>query len=71
MIIILFYIDKGGVPHTDVNSLFNHICENCSNLEAVGLMTIGAYNYDLSLGPNPDFLVIRLNYYAKIIFNNH
>jgi len=48
--------NKGGVPHTDVNSLFNHICENCSNLEAVGLMTIGAYNYDLSLGPNPDFL---------------
>jgi hypothetical protein len=22
-----------------------------------GLMTIGAYDYDVSLGPNPDFLV--------------
>jgi len=48
--------NKSGVASTEVVVLFKHIQENCSNLEVVGLMTIGAYNYDLSLGPNPDFL---------------
>jgi len=48
--------NKSGVVDTDVDLLFCHIQDNCPNLEAVGLMTIGAYNYDLSLGPNPDFL---------------
>ncbi|XKL62191.1 hypothetical protein PGB90_002024 [Kerria lacca] len=30
--------------------------EDCSHLKFCGLMTIGKYGYDTSLGPNPDFL---------------
>lgn len=30
---------------------------DCPGLEVCGLMTIGAYDYDVTLGPNPDFLV--------------
>ena len=37
--------------------LAKHIITSCSSLELCGLMTIGAYDYDVSLGPNPDFLV--------------
>ena len=58
-VITFYFKDKSGVAPTEVVVLFKHIQENCSNLEVVGLMTIGAYNYDLSLGPNPDFLVSR------------
>ena len=35
----------------------SHLLHNCSQLEPVGLMTIGAWGYDLSKGPNPDFQV--------------
>ncbi len=31
------------------------IREKCPNLQFIGLMTIGAYDYDTSKGPNPDF----------------
>ncbi len=31
------------------------IREKCENLQFVGLMAIGAYDYDTSKGPNPDF----------------
>lgn len=32
--------------------------KNCPNLDFKGLMTIGQYDYDMSLGPNPDFLTL-------------
>ena len=34
-----------------------HIVSQCSALHFLGLMTIGRYGYDLTLGPNPDFQV--------------
>jgi len=48
--------NKSGVEHSNAHSLVKHVQEKCLNLEVAGLMTIGAYNYDVSLGPNPDFL---------------
>ena len=41
----------------EATKLTKHIMEGCPGLEVCGLMTIGAYDYDTTLGPNPDFLV--------------
>ena len=49
--------DKNGVPPSETSQLVKHVLEKCDGLEFCGLMTIGAYDYDTSLGPNPDFLV--------------
>ena len=49
--------DKGGVPATEAASLARHVQKECPALVFTGLMTIGAFNHDLSLGPNPDFQV--------------
>jgi len=46
------------VEPCEAPKLVKHIIENCPNLELDGLMTIGAYDYDMTLGPNPDFLVL-------------
>ncbi|XP_018015334.1 pyridoxal phosphate homeostasis protein-like isoform X2 [Hyalella azteca] len=46
---------KSGVAPGEVTQLTEHVINNCPNLNLLGLMTIGAYDYDLSLGPNPDF----------------
>lgn len=35
-----------------------HVINTCPNLELTGLMTIGAFDHDLSQGPNPDFQVM-------------
>ena len=51
--------DKNGVEPPETKNLVKHIVDNCPNLELCGLMTIGAYDYDISLGPNPDFLVFH------------
>ncbi|VDD79258.1 unnamed protein product, partial [Mesocestoides corti] len=50
---------KGGVPVSDVVSLYKSISDHCSHLHLCGLMTIGKYEYDPGLGPNPDFLRLR------------
>lgn len=42
---------------TDLVDLYQSVSENCPHLNLCGLMTIGKYDYDESLGPNPDFLV--------------
>lgn len=36
-----------------------HIVSQCSALHFSGLMTIGRHGYDLTLGPNPDFQVLK------------
>ncbi|XP_076048743.1 pyridoxal phosphate homeostasis protein [Oratosquilla oratoria] len=46
--------NKSGIQPSEAGSLFNHIITQCPNLEAAGLMTIGAFDHDLSIGPNPD-----------------
>lgn len=48
--------NKSGVEPSEVTWLVKHIIDQCPSLEMCGLMTIGAYDYDCSLGPNPDFL---------------
>lgn len=55
----LTFQDKSGVPPSEASQLVKHILEACPELEFSGLMTIGAYDYDVTLGPNPDFLVRR------------
>ncbi|XP_046642206.1 pyridoxal phosphate homeostasis protein-like [Daphnia pulicaria] len=47
---------KNGVEPSEAIKLAKFIIEKCSELEFCGLMTIGASNHDVSLGPNPDFL---------------
>lgn len=47
---------KSGCSPEAASDLVQFIKEKCPCLEAAGLMTIGQYDYDMSLGPNPDFL---------------
>ncbi|XP_066964455.1 pyridoxal phosphate homeostasis protein isoform X1 [Macrobrachium rosenbergii] len=47
--------NKSGVNPDSVNDLVSHVLKNCPNLKLAGLMTIGAFDHDLSKGPNPDF----------------
>lgn len=37
-------------------NLVRFIRDECQHLQLMGLMTIGAYGYDVSSGPNPDFV---------------
>lgn len=48
---------KHGLPPEETVSAVKHILSHCPALHFSGLMTIGRYGYDLSLGPNPDFQV--------------
>lgn len=59
-------VGKHGLPPEETVSTVNHIQSECSALQFSGLMTIGRYGYDLSLGPNPDFQVSQSqNSYSK------
>ncbi|XP_012281556.1 pyridoxal phosphate homeostasis protein [Orussus abietinus] len=51
--------DKNGCDVKDAPSLVKHVLENCTNLEFVGLMTIGMFGYDHSKDPNPDFVALK------------
>lgn len=51
--------EKNGCEPALVSSLVKHIIDNCKNLEFVGLMTIGMFGYDITKGPNPDFLRLK------------
>ncbi|KAF7993550.1 hypothetical protein HCN44_010145 [Aphidius gifuensis] len=51
--------EKSGCKIEETSALVKHILENCKNLKFSGLMTIGAYGYDPSNGPNPDFLSLK------------
>lgn len=48
--------EKSGATPEDGLTLFKHTKENCKALKVDGVMTIGAYGFDCSTGPNPDFL---------------
>ncbi|XP_050535994.1 pyridoxal phosphate homeostasis protein isoform X2 [Daktulosphaira vitifoliae] len=50
--------EKNGVLPNNTVNLCKHIKNNCENLKLIGLMTIGRFGYDCSLGPNPDFLAL-------------
>lgn len=54
---VLCVVGKHGLPPEETVATVKHIVSKCSALHFLGLMTIGRYGYDLSLGPNPDFQV--------------
>lgn len=50
---------KSGCEIEKASTMVKHVIENCPNLDFIGLMTIGEYGYDVSKGPNPDFLTLK------------
>lgn len=55
-----------------MEELVKFITTKCDRLHFVGFMTIGAYGYDVSLGPNPDFLKlleVRETFSKKLIID--
>uniref|UniRef100_A0A8C7Z750 Pyridoxal phosphate homeostasis protein n=1 Tax=Oryzias sinensis TaxID=183150 RepID=A0A8C7Z750_9TELE len=50
--------NKHGLPPEETVSTVKYIVSQCSALHFLGLMTIGRYGYDLTLGPNPDFQML-------------
>jgi len=49
---------KNGVALGETVKLVEYIKENCPLLKLMGLMTIGAYDYNPSAGLNPDFMAL-------------
>ncbi|XP_005092694.2 pyridoxal phosphate homeostasis protein [Aplysia californica] len=47
--------NKSGCAVGETAKLVGYIRENCPKLNILGLMTIGAYDYNPMAGPNPDF----------------
>ncbi|EDV93220.1 GH18384 [Drosophila grimshawi] len=47
---------KSGIDASAAPSLYQYISSNLKHLQPVGIMTIGAYGFDYSNGPNPDFV---------------
>ncbi|KAF0299033.1 Pyridoxal phosphate homeostasis protein [Amphibalanus amphitrite] len=50
--------NKGGVQAEEAAALARHVRTECPALVFTGLMTIGAFDHDLSVGPNPDFQLL-------------
>ncbi|XP_011497077.1 PREDICTED: proline synthase co-transcribed bacterial homolog protein [Ceratosolen solmsi marchali] len=50
---------KSGCDINNVSSVVKYILDKCPCLQFLGLMTIGKFGYDLSKGPNPDFLTLK------------
>ncbi|XP_064602325.1 pyridoxal phosphate homeostasis protein-like [Liolophura sinensis] len=51
---------KSGCNPAQVCGLVKFVREKCPRLSFIGLMTIGAFDHDLTTGPNPDFqLMLR------------
>jgi len=53
----MFLIGKSGCQPEESFDIAQHIMQNCNNLNFSGLMTIGKFGHDYSVGPNPDFSV--------------
>ncbi|KAK0183224.1 hypothetical protein PV327_001285 [Microctonus hyperodae] len=51
--------EKSGCEISQTSTLVKYIINNCKNLKFMGLMTIGAYGYDPTNGPNPDFVTLK------------
>lgn len=50
--------EKNGLEPDKVPELYEFIKEKCDALQLCGLMTIGAFGFDYSTGPNPDFVIL-------------
>ncbi len=46
---------KSGCDPDTTAEIVHHVLENCFNLEFKGLMTIGRFGHDYTIGSNPDF----------------
>ena len=66
--IFILISDKSGCERSEMCPLVKYIREKCPCLQFMGLMTIGAYGYNLEDGPNPDFLVC---YYERKVMYSH
>lgn len=42
----------------ELSALTKHIINDCPNLTFMGIMTIGRFGYDITNGPNPDFICL-------------
>ncbi|CAG9854251.1 unnamed protein product [Phyllotreta striolata] len=51
--------EKSGISPSEVVDVAKFVLNDCNNLELAGLMTIGKFGYDLSNGPNPDFICLK------------
>lgn len=49
---------KNGTTPAEASQLVEHVLKKCPNLDFKGLMTIGEYDYDVTKGPNPDFVCL-------------
>lgn len=52
----IWFVEKSGVADEKAAELVQFILNECDRLNFRGLMTIGKIGYDVSNGPNPDFL---------------
>jgi PLP dependent protein len=50
--------EKNGIEPEKAIELFEFIENKCNALQCSGLMTIGAFGFDYSKGPNPDFVCL-------------
>ncbi|XP_052866670.1 pyridoxal phosphate homeostasis protein [Anopheles cruzii] len=57
--------EKNGVQPEEVVSLYQYVLDKCPNLRCDGVMTIGRFGHDYSVGPNPDFGTL-MNCHEKI-----
>jgi uncharacterized pyridoxal phosphate-containing UPF0001 family protein len=54
-----FILAKSGCKINNISSIVKYIIDTCPNLQFLGLMTIGKYGYNVSNGPNPDFVTLK------------
>lgn len=47
---------KSGIEAKNDPALYQNIKSNLKHLSLMGIMTIGAFGFDYSNGPNPDFV---------------
>lgn len=50
--------EKSGCDVVEASALVKHVINSCPNLTFMGIMTIGRFGYDITNGPNPDFICL-------------
>lgn len=58
LIINNLFLEKNGISPSEICDVSKYVLNECEHLNFSGLMTIGKFGYDLSLGPNPDFICL-------------
>lgn len=59
---------KSGCSPTEAAALVSYVLTHCPHLHFIGLMTIGIYDYDISRGPNPDFVVSGIEFITFVMY---